>query len=73
MEMVDSTNVYKLGYHADSNTMWAEYRNGKVYSYKGVPEKIFQQAKESESVGSYISRNIKGRYDTEYRGNVLSK
>ena len=49
-----------------------EYRNGKVYEYRGVPSEIFNQAKNAESVGSYISQNVKGRYETNFRGNTLT-
>lgn len=73
MELVDSTNITKVGYHADSKTMMVEYRNGRVYEYRGVPQEVFQNAKDSESVGSYISRNVKGRYETNYRGSTLGK
>jgi hypothetical protein len=72
MDLVDSTNITKMGYHPDSRTMFVEYRNGKVYEYRGVPQEIFEQAKGSESVGSYVAQNVKGRYETNYRGSVLS-
>lgn len=73
MDLVDSTNVTKMGYHPDSKTMMVEYRNGRVYEYRGVPKEIYSQAKDAESVGSYISRQVKGRYETNYRGSVLGK
>lgn len=71
MDIVQSTNVGKVGYEPDSRTMTVEYRNGLVYSYHGVPQEIYNGAKDSESIGSYISRNVKGRYETVRRGSVL--
>lgn len=73
MDIVDSTNVGKVGYEPDSRTMTVEYKNGFVYSYHGVPQEIYQQSKDAESIGSYISRNVKGRYETVRRGSVLVK
>lgn len=73
MKMVDSTNLQKAGYDAKSQTMVVEFRNGRVYEYRGVPKEIYQQFNESESQGSFLSRNIKGRYQTNYRGSVLGR
>lgn len=73
MELVDSTTVSKVGYHPDSQTMTIEYRSGGVYSYSGVPKEIYQQAKDAPSIGSFVARNIKGRYGTNFRGSVLGK
>lgn len=73
MNLVQSTNVGKVGYEPDSRTMTVEYRNGMVYSYHGVPQEIYNSAKDSESIGSYISRNVKGRYETVRRGSVLTR
>lgn len=73
MDIVQSTNVGKVGYEPDSRTMTVEYKNGLVYSYHGVPQEIYSQAKDAESIGSYISRNVKGRYETVRRGSVLVK
>ena len=41
MVPVESGNVGKVGYHADSETMFIEYKSGDVYEYRGVPQKIF--------------------------------
>lgn len=73
MDIVQSTNVGKIGYNPDKKVMTVEYKNGFVYSYDGVPQEIYNAAKASESTGSYISRNVKGRYDTVRRGSVLVK
>lgn len=73
MDIVQSTNVGKIGYNPDAKVMTVEYKNGFVYSYDGVPQEIYNAAKESESIGSYISRNVKGRYETVRRGSVLVK
>lgn len=73
MDIEQSSNVGKTGYDAPTRTMTVEYKNGNVYSYHGVPQEIYNAAKDSESIGSYISRNVKGRYETVRRGSVLVK
>jgi len=73
MDMVDSTTVQKLGYNADKDHLWIEFRNGGVYRYKGVPEGLFNKLKDSESQGSFIARNIKGRYSVEYMGSTTGR
>jgi hypothetical protein len=71
---VQSTNLGMIGYEPDSRTMTVQYKNGGyVYSYHGVPQEIYDQAQESESIDSYLSRNVKGRYETVRRGSVLVK
>lgn len=73
MEDIQSTNHAKAGYHPDSQKMFVEYKNGKVYSYSGVPKEVYEGYQNAESQGSYFSQNIKGRYTTEYRGSVPAK
>lgn len=66
MEDVQSTNVNKIGH--TGKHLWVEYKTGQVYQYKDVPEEVFKQAKGADSVGSFLSRNIKGYYDTSLKG-----
>lgn len=73
MEPAQSTTISHHGYHPDSQTMMVQFKNGKVYSYSGVPKEVFEGYRNSESQGSYFSQNIKGRYTTAFRGTVAAK
>ena len=70
---VQSGNVDAIKYDADKSKLYIRYKSGDVYSYDGVPQKIVDAAHEADSTGSYVARNIKGRYGTKYQGNVLGK
>lgn len=70
MESANSGHLQKIGYHADSQTAVIEYPNGKVYEYRGVPQEVFDNMKNAESQGSFAAQNLKGRYETNYRGAV---
>ena len=64
MEMigVDSSNVESVGYDEDSSTLQVEFKNGSMYQYFDVPENIFIGLRDADSVGRYLSENIKGSY-----------
>jgi hypothetical protein len=70
MDSVQSGNHELAGYDAPSQTMVVQFKNGGVYEYRGVPQEIYDQYSQSESQGSFFSRNIKGRYTTNFRGTV---
>lgn len=70
MEAAQSTTIQSHGYHGDSQTMTVQFKNGKVYEYRGVPQKVYNQYQQSESQGSFFSNNIKGRYQTRLLGAV---
>lgn len=70
MEPAQSTTIGLHGYHPESQTMLVQFKNGRVYSYSGVPPEIYQQYRNSESQGSFFANNIKGRYQTDFRGTV---
>jgi hypothetical protein len=68
METSPSTTIAQHGYHPESSTMIVEFKNGKVYEYRGVPPEVYDAYKASESHGSFFAQNIKGRYETNFRG-----
>lgn len=63
MEMVSvvSTNVEQVGYDADTQVMAVRFKSG-LYHYFDVPELVYQELLASESKGTYLAANIKGRY-----------
>ena len=70
MEPVTSGQISKIGYHPDSQTAVIQFANGRVYQYSGVPQEMYDNMKNAESVGSFFAQNIKGRYSTAFRGSV---
>ncbi len=57
-----SSNVREIGYDAKSMTMTVTFRNAQAYQYFDVPQDIWQQALEAQSIGSFMAKVIKGNY-----------
>ena len=62
MQFVDSSNIERIGYDANSNTLRVEFKSNRTYDYSNVPENIFNDLKNASSVGSYLAKNIKNSY-----------
>lgn len=59
---VTSSNIYAVGYDADSQTLEIEFKNGAVYQYSSVPSGEYEGIMGAESKGKYLNANIKNRY-----------
>jgi hypothetical protein len=70
MEPAQSTNITLHGYDPASQTLVVQFKNGNVYEYRGVPQEVFNKYRASESQGSFLANQIKGRYTTILRGTV---
>jgi hypothetical protein len=65
---VESSNVDSIGWD-DKGNMYVRYiGSGKTYMYVGVPRQRAVAASRAKSVGSYIARHIKGRYEPVHIG-----
>lgn len=62
MQFVDSSNIKRIGYDSNSNTLRVEFKSNRTYDYSNVPENIFNELRNASSVGSYHARNIKSLY-----------
>lgn len=61
MHAVESSNIEAIGH--DGDALHVKYRSGGTYTYAGVPESVFHNARSSQSVGTFLHANVKGRYD----------
>ena len=59
---VTSSNVESIGYDEDSSTLEIEFKNGATYQYFDVPENVFNELRNANSVGEYLAASIKGSY-----------
>ena len=61
MEMlfVVSSNIERIGYDPNSNTLRVEFKSNRTYDYSNVPENVFSELKSASSVGSYHAKNIR--------------
>jgi hypothetical protein len=62
MQFVDSTNIERIGYDSNSNTLRIEFKSNRTYDYSNVPESVFTELRNASSIGSYHARNIKNSY-----------
>ena len=62
MTHVESSNVKAVGYNKDSSTLQVEFKHGGTYQYFDVPENVFVELLNSDSVGGYLASDIKGTY-----------
>lgn len=61
---VNSSNIKSVGYDEGKRTLVVEFYTGGIYEYKRVPLRVYDELMAADSVGSYLSAHIKGRYDT---------
>ncbi|MGA3211047.1 MAG: KTSC domain-containing protein [Terriglobales bacterium] len=62
---VTSTNVFGVGYDLGSCTLLVDFLNGSQYLYFEVPPDLADGLVNADSVGGYLAKHIKGKY--EYR------
>jgi hypothetical protein len=65
MNSVSSSNIESIGYDAGEETVYVQFLNGSMYTYKGVPEHEYYNLSEATSLGSYLHRNYKNVYPFE--------
>ena len=64
MPTFDSTAVRRAEYDAESRVLYLWFRDAtKPYSYRGVPEEIFDALCDAESQGQYFRDHILDRYE----------
>lgn len=61
MHPVKSSNIEAIGH--DGDALHVRYKSGGTYTYAGVPESTFHNARSSDSVGGFLHANVKGQYD----------
>lgn len=62
---VSSSNLASVGYDVDSLTLEVEFINGGIYQYYDVPEYVFEELLNANSVGSYFNTNVRNSYMTQ--------
>jgi hypothetical protein len=60
---VVSTNVESVGYDESSRTLEIEFHDGSIYQYFDVPRNVFQELMTAASIGAYVNRELKGRFN----------
>jgi hypothetical protein len=59
---VKSSRVRWVGYDLDDHVLEIGFVTGGVYHYLDVPPEVVLAMLESDSIGRYLNREIRGRY-----------
>lgn len=62
MHEVESSQLSFIGYDEDTNTLYVTFKNNATFKYIDVPEQVYKDFKEANSVGSYFNMYIKTKY-----------
>jgi KTSC domain len=60
--LVESTTLGSAGHDAQSAVLELQFRNGAVYQYFLVPQRVYRDLLCADSKGGYFNQNIRGRY-----------
>jgi hypothetical protein len=58
-----SSVVAKMIYDDETETLRIVYVSGMVYDYKKVPLEVYEAMKASDSKGTFLYQEIKGKYE----------
>jgi KTSC domain len=62
MTPVCSTTVAAVGYSPARRWLDLRYVKGVTYRYLGVPADVYEALLSARSIGSFVNRDIKGKY-----------
>ena len=60
---VESASITSVGYDDVSHELEIEFRNGRRYRYLQVPPAAFRLLLQAKSIGQYVNRVIKPRFE----------
>lgn len=59
---VNSSQISYIGFDDENNKLYVTFKNNKTFEYSDVSYKVWKELKESTSIGSYFTKNIKTKY-----------
>ena len=62
---VKSSNIVSIGYNINEELLEIEFKGNRIYHYKDVPEYLYQDLINAESIGKFFNSNIKDQFTTE--------
>jgi hypothetical protein len=64
MKPVNSSNVSHVGYNSATNVLSVQFKSGKkIYQYQGVPPELHDNLMKADSIGTYISKMVVGKFN----------
>ena len=62
-QAIESSFIRAVGY--EGGTLEIEFKDGKLFQYKGVPDCVFRELCEAKSAGEFFNKNILNAYEAE--------
>lgn len=59
---VNSSALVSVGYDRDGLVLETELTSGAIYQYFDVPESVFLELMNADSLGKYYNKNIRNNY-----------
>ena len=70
---VDSTCLRSVGYSPMRRQMELEFLHGGAYRYRGIPQSVYSELRNAESLGKYFQKNISGKYEYKKQRDAKGK
>lgn len=62
-ESVESSFIVAIAYYPNAAVLEIKMKNGKKYTFMGVPEHVYEEFKNAPSKGKFFNSIIKNRYE----------
>lgn len=59
---IKSSNIKTIEYNEEIQTLTVEFQSGAKYAYSKVPKTVFTRLVGADSIGRYVSENIRNNY-----------
>jgi len=63
MQEVSSSNISAIGYDVEEMILRIEFNTGRTYDYEDVPEYVYENLENADSIGSYFYKHIRNNYE----------
>lgn len=71
MIIENSSNIAEVNYNESNRSLTVRFHTGGVYLYESVPQKIYEDLINAESVGSYFYKNVRNHYRARRLNGVI--
>jgi len=62
---VQSSMLSKVDYDGSTQKLCVVFKNGSKYTYSDVPQSIYNELINAESIGKYMKANVMGKYNSQ--------
>jgi hypothetical protein len=67
-----SSNVDFFGTKEEKNQFFAQFKNGGAFIWSGVPQEKLLEASETESIGKFVTSQIRGKFESESHSRLVT-